>query len=311
MALGIPSLRPLILKSDREGKAMTTRIWRESRRGITVIALAVATLWIPSSPASALSASEADPDDVTLRLDLKTASVANDASSVTYTVETYEAFPDAFADFRWGIDKDADQDFDLFVSVEYDNKLIGKVEDAAEEEVATASVTRPSPNSLRVSFPASALKGLTLYGYSVRALTDLNDNGEADGGEQDLAPNTGLYQHRLDVAAPPPGPAPAAPPAATTPAPAPAAPKAAPAAEPQRGATAVGPAPVERPAAAPAPAARKAAPAPNVPGSPAPAEAPKSMARTGPENIWLALLGAGLLVVGLSCGSMGKRRMPA
>ena len=286
---------------------MTTGIWRESRRGIIVIALAVAALWSPSTPASALSASEADPDDVTLRLDVKTVSVANDASSVTYTVETYEAFPDAFADFRWGIDKDSDQDFDLFVSVEHDRKLIGKVEDAAEEEIAAATVTRPSPNSLRVSFPASALAGITSYGYSVRALSDLNDNGEADGGEQDLAPNTGLYQHRLDVAAQPPGPAPATPPAAT-PAPATPAPAVTPAPAPQRSATAVGPSPVERPAATPAPAAPKAAPAPSVPGSPAPAEAPKSMARTGWEGVWMALLGAGLLVAGIPCRSRGKKR---
>jgi hypothetical protein len=269
--------------------------------GMAVVTALVA-LWV--LPASALSASETDPDDVILRLDIKTVSVANDASSITYTVETYEAFPDAFADFRWGIDKDGDQDFDLFVSVENDGKLIGKVEDAAEEQVANATVTRPSPNSLRVSFPASALAGVKSYGYSVRALTDSNDNGEADAGEQDLAPNTGLYQHRLDVAAPPPGPAPAAPPAATTPAPAPAAPKAAPAAEPQRSATAVGPAPVERPAAAPA--APKAAPTPNVP-APAPAEAPETMARTGLENTWLALLGAGLLAVGFSCRSRAKK----
>jgi hypothetical protein len=269
-----------------------------------MIAAALLAVSVSSLPASALSASEADPDDVTLRLDIKTVSVANDVSSVTYTVETHEAFPDAFADFRWGIDKDGDQDFDIFVSVEYDRKLIGKVEDADEEHVADAAVSRPSPNSLRVTFPASVLAGVKSYGYSVRALTDSNDNGEADAGEQDLAPNAGLYHHSLDTSAAAPAPAPA-PPATTVP------PAAAPAPEAGSERAAAG---APRPAAPgiPQPAVPKAATAvPKAPAAPAPqapTQQPAPMARTGAEAVPLALLGAGLLILAVPCRSLARRR---
>ena len=39
---------------------------------------------------------------------------------VTFTVETYEAFKDSDADFRWGIDKNNDQKVDNYISVEFD-----------------------------------------------------------------------------------------------------------------------------------------------------------------------------------------------
>ena len=148
-------------------------------------------------PARAEAGSFPDPDDVNLPLDLKMCSHDNDASTITYTVETYEPFKDAAADFRWGIDKTGDQKEDLVISVEYDGQLVGKVEDPEENELGSATVTRPGPNSLRVSFPRKFLEKTAAYGYSVRALTDKNDNGEADPGEFDMAPDTGFAQHRL------------------------------------------------------------------------------------------------------------------
>jgi hypothetical protein len=147
--------------------------------------------------ATAEAGSVTDPDDVSLPLDLKTISHDNDGSTVTYTVETYEAFNDASADFRWGIDKTGDQKEDIVISVEYDGQLVGKVEDSEENELGSATVTRPGPNSLRVSYPRKFLEKATTYGYRVRALTDQNDNGEADPGEFDMAPDTGFAQHRL------------------------------------------------------------------------------------------------------------------
>jgi hypothetical protein len=148
-------------------------------------------------PAAAEPGNFTDPDDVKLPLDLKTILHDNDGSTVTYTVETYEPFKDADADFRWGIDTTGDQKEDNFISVEYDGQLVGKVEDSEENEVGSATVTRPGPNSLQVSFPRKFLGNAATYGYSVRALTDQNDNGEADPGEFDMAPDTGFHQHRL------------------------------------------------------------------------------------------------------------------
>ena len=166
------------------------------RRGC--LAAAISTLlMVQGPPIRAESASFTDPDDVNLPLDLKTLSHENDASTVTYTVETYEAFKDTDADFRWGIDKNNDKKVDNFVSVEFDGQLLATVEDADENQIGHATVTRVGPASLRVTFSRDVLGGVASYGYQVRALSDKNGNGEADPGETDMAPDTGFYQHRL------------------------------------------------------------------------------------------------------------------
>src|SRR5919197_533823 len=90
-------------------------------------------------PAAAVAGSFTDPDDVDLPLDLKTIAHDNDGSTVTYTVETYEPFDDAKADFRWGIDTTGDQKEDTLISVEYDGQLVGKVEDSEENELGSAT----------------------------------------------------------------------------------------------------------------------------------------------------------------------------
>src|ERR671933_2243597 len=112
---------------------------RSIRRGL--LAAIIAALLASCSPmqvkqsGSAVEAQSApfsftDPDDVNLPLDLKTLTHENDASTITYTVETYDPFEDRQADFKWAIDKNGDKKVDLFVSVEWEeNKLAGKVED--------------------------------------------------------------------------------------------------------------------------------------------------------------------------------------
>jgi hypothetical protein len=138
-----------------------------------------------------------DPDDVNLPLDLKTLTHANDASTITYTVETYEPFEDRQVDFKWAIDKDGDQKVDHFVSVEWEGgKLEGKVEDTKEKELGTATVSRVGPHGLRVSF-SRRLLGASSYQYQVIAVNDTNGNDEDDAGELDVAPDTGFQPHRL------------------------------------------------------------------------------------------------------------------
>jgi hypothetical protein len=138
-----------------------------------------------------------DPDDVNLPLDLKTLTHADDASTITYTVETYEAFEDRQADFKWAIDKNNDQKVDLLVSVEWEeNTLKGKVEDTKEKELGAATVARIGTHGLRVSF-SRRLIGATAYQYQVIAVNDTNGNDEDDPGETDLAPDTGFEPHRL------------------------------------------------------------------------------------------------------------------
>jgi len=138
-----------------------------------------------------------DPDDVNLALDLKTLTHENTATTVTYTVETYEPFKDSQVDFNWGIDKNNDGVVDDYVSVEWEgNKLDGKFEDPKEKDLGNARVTRPSPNSLRVSF-SRKLIGTSAYQYRVTALNDTNGNDEEDPGETDVAPDSGFHTHRL------------------------------------------------------------------------------------------------------------------
>ncbi|MGH8974618.1 MAG: hypothetical protein ACRD0C_15635, partial [Acidimicrobiia bacterium] len=221
---------------------MNTRVRPTSRRAFALVgfAAALALLWAPG-PIGAAPGSNTDPDDVTLKLDLKSTSHSNDGTSVTYIAETYENFTDKLADFKWGIDTNSDESFDLIVFAEWDRtELVAGVDDAAENPVAEAAVSRPAPNSIKVAFPTSALGGATAYRYGVSAQDDLNGNGESDAGEQDLAPDAGLYDHSLGsapasqaptgggsapVVAPAPvtapAPAPAAKPAPAAPAPAP------------------------------------------------------------------------------------------
>lgn len=139
-----------------------------------------------------------DPDDVNLALDIKTVTHQNTATTVTYTVETYEPFKDSQADFTWDLDKNNDQIVDTLVSVEFEQgKLNAKVEDPNEKELGPATVARAGPSSLRVSFSRRLIGPVATYQYRVTALSDSNGNDESDPGETDVAPDTGFYQHRL------------------------------------------------------------------------------------------------------------------
>lgn len=298
------------------------------RRAFALVGLAAALvlLWIPG-PTGAAPGNTTDPDDVPLQLDLKSISHANDGSSVTYTAETYENFPDQAAAFKWGIDRNGDESFDLIVFAEWESDvtaLVGGVEDAAENPVAEATVSRPAPNAIQVVFPVSVLSGATSYRYAASAEDDVNGNEETDPGEQDLAPDAGLVTHDLGsapaaraptggpgtvpVAAPVPGTAPAPAPAAKpTPGPVavPDTPRVPMAARPAPLSPAPTPAVVPTPAPAPAPkvaagtpareiTSPQTSPAVTTPNDPAPVEAqPSVLARTGSTHVLLALF-AGL-----------------
>jgi hypothetical protein len=280
----------------------------ERRRVVPVVPLVAVVLLVflfPAVSAFAQPGSATDPDDVALRLDLKTISHDDDASSIIYTVQTYEDFPDKWADFRFGLDTNGDQKVDDYVSVQWEDSdatLVAGVDDADENPVAKGTVSRPAPNALRVSFPISVVKGVSSYAYRVSALTDSNQNGERDPGEEDLAPDTGWYQHRLGAspastaseaprAVPPAGPeirniqALAAPPAPAPPANQPAV---------------VAPSKQLPASAHPMASGAAAAAAPGTPGSPA-------MPLTGTGDPWLALVGAGLICLAVPCRSLARK----
>ena len=152
-----------------------------------VAAIAPAVPGVASTDRARIS----DPRDVGARLDVKTLTHGDDPSSVTYTVETYAPFADQSAIFKWGIDRDHDENFDLVVFTEWSGgKLTGGVKDAAGRLVAPATVSRPGPTVVKVSFPATVLGDAPVYRYAVGA-------GPEAPGERDLAPNSGLIDHRL------------------------------------------------------------------------------------------------------------------
>lgn len=165
----------------------------------TIVAAAIVgllTAGLLSSVAAAQPVSLADPDDVNLPLDLKTVTHDHDDSTITYTVETYDAFDDSKIDIKWAIDKNNDGKVDLFAAVGYeDRKLEAKVEDANDKELGKATVRRLSDRSIQLSF-SRKIVGAS-YRYWVMAATDSNGNEEDDPGEFDLAPDAGFTPHQL------------------------------------------------------------------------------------------------------------------
>ncbi len=136
-----------------------------------------------------------DPRDVGARLDVKALTHVADGSTIVHTAETYTPFSDQSADFKWGIDRDGDEGFDLIVFTEWrDGRLNGGVKDAAGQLIAPAAVSRPGPTAISVAFPANVLGGAPVYRYAVDA--------QGDSGDRDLAPDAGLVAHRVATSAP-------------------------------------------------------------------------------------------------------------
>ena len=247
-------------------------IWRGRRcraavawaqRASAVGLLAVAVLAVPAV-AGTDQAGTNDPRDVGIRLDLKTLTHAQAGPAIVYTAETYGPFSDQLAAFKWGVDRDQDENFDLIVFAEWrDGKLAGGVNDPAGRQVAPATVSRPGPAAIRVSFPAAVLGDAAVYRYAV--------NADGAPGQKDVAPNSGLVQHRLGIERSEP----------VVPAPAP------------RAASAAPVAPLPAAAAAPAPA---------------PAPVQTNLPRTGPGDRALLPWSGLALIAGGAFVALGARR---
>lgn len=191
------------------------RIRRCRRCAAGVVLAAVGVMLSVPAIAAANEGNLVDPRDVGTPLDLKGLAHTDDGAVIVYTAETHAPFTDQSAAFKWGIDRDHDEAFDLIVFTEWrGGKLVGGVKDATGHQVASATVSRPGPTAIRVSFPAELLGGAATYRYAANA-------------EGDLGPNSGLVQHRLgglpstpaatEAATPAPRPAPAAPSATNLP----------------------------------------------------------------------------------------------
>lgn len=171
-----------------------------SLRAAGIVSAVLALVLCLPAAASAGEGSVSDPRELGTTLDLKAVTHSDDGPSVVYTAETHAPFTDRSAAFKWGIDRDGDEDFDLFVTTEWrGGEVAGAVTDTAGRELAAATVSRPGPNVIKVSFPVAALGGAGTYRYAVNAG---HTEGQAGG---DLAPDAGLSQHRLGTIAGPAG----------------------------------------------------------------------------------------------------------
>ena len=301
---------------------------RPRRRSSAFVPLALlAALLLSSSGVGALSGGGTDPDDVNLPVDIRAVTHADDATTVTYTLETWGPVADDAVDVRWMLDLNGDGKTDLAVAAQWedDNRsLVATVEDPRERVVGRATLTRPASDTVRVSFPRSLLGAVTAYRYTVIAVTDLDHDGETDGNERDVAPNSGFYEHRLSSGDPPatsPPVAPAGPP--TTTAPAAVAPTGT---HSPPGAVPSVPPGAGQPAATPAPGTASRSPAPARPTpavsaanaalagpDPGPADAPRpsgTLPTSGFAAGGLTGTGAALLLAGVVCRCLGRRRDP-
>jgi len=166
-------------------------------RGVLTASLVLLLAAVTPLAARAQPVSFTDPDDVNLPLDLKILTHDHNDQTITYTVETYDAFPDSKVDFKWGIDRNGDQKVDLFAAAGFEEgKLEGKVEDPKDKELGRATIRRVNDRVLQLSF-ARKLVGAPSYQYWVMAATDTNGNEEDDPGEFDLAPDGGFHPHQL------------------------------------------------------------------------------------------------------------------
>jgi hypothetical protein len=284
-------------------------------------------LALASLPAGALRGGFTDADDVSLALDLKAVSHTNDERSVTYTVETWQSFPDPQANFRWALSRGGAQAPDRFVSVRWEGGLVATVTDGTGQAVGAATAWRPAPNTLRVSIPLPALGEGGAYSYQVTAVTDLDGDGAGEAGEVDVAPDSGWHKHGLSLGSrvpaagsqlvDGPAPRPVAAPAASPPAPAPA-PAAAVLPAPAVVSAPTGPpTPRSTPAAVLDAAMKSASPVeapvealaagpPAAPPAPAPAAAPvPALPRTGPGTL-ASLMAGFLLCLGGFCVAVGR-----
>lgn len=272
------------------------RFWRGRSRAALASTLRVGGVGLVAFVASGVPATAAtdevrtdDPRDVGTRIDLKSLTHRVDGSVIVYTAETHAPFTDQVAVFKWGIDRDGDEDFDLIVFSQWrEGRLTGGVNDAAGSQVAVATASRPGPTVVSVSFPVEVLGGASEYRYAASVGVDMDRDGNTDPGEGDLVPDAGLIQHRLGAVAP--AAAGEADSAGTPPA-------RAEAAAPTRSAAATpSPAPVKDPAGETA-ASR-----------PAPERAGADLPRTGPPNRFLlSLAGAAFMAGGVLIGMRGAR----
>jgi putative cell wall-binding protein len=141
------------------------------------------------------AASVTDPDDVDTPLDIATASVGGDSSTVTFTLQTYEPFADTDVDgVAFPLDVNGNGSADYMAVAGYDpdaGVLRAAIVALPSFTPAPASVTRPAAldDTLTISASRGAIGGVSSFEWFATTLRDLDGDGEPDEGEIDVAPD--------------------------------------------------------------------------------------------------------------------------
>lgn len=166
------------------------------------LAGALGVLVVGALPAAAGTASFTDPDDVPTPLDIELSSHTNDASNITYEMDTYEAFSNDEAVFAWALDTNCDEEPDVLIVAGGDGEggLVLVIADEESFRVFDSGVSRPAGDRLRVTFSRSEIGDPPAYQYAAASAFDLNGDGDAeDPGEIDFAANDQVVVHDLST----------------------------------------------------------------------------------------------------------------
>jgi hypothetical protein len=153
-------------------------------RTAVLAAVLVATSAAPVLAAGTTDPSLTDPDDSPGLLDIESASLTQDASNVTFLVNTFEAFDNEdIGGIGFTIDAGNDDDVEYLavIGLDPEGNLIGGVVSTTTFEPTEGTASRPSADSAQLVFPTSAIGGLSGYGWAVTT-ADINE-------EEDVAPD--------------------------------------------------------------------------------------------------------------------------
>ena len=130
-----------------------------------------------------------DPDDVTIALDIASASLTDENGTVTVTTTTYQGFADDTGSFYWLIQGRSDDSADAAVVVEFNQQTQQLEGFLLAEPGGSVTVSRPTQNSIRAVFARNALGSMGPLSFTAGAGQDVDADGSTDANEVDQAPN--------------------------------------------------------------------------------------------------------------------------
>lgn len=130
-----------------------------------------------------------DPDDTASPLDIASATLTEEDGAVTVEAVTHEAFADEQTAFVWFLQGRAEDNPDAVVAANYDEQQGEITAVLLADPGGTVTVSRPSPESIRLVFARSALGDLGALSFLLTAGDDYDGDGAVEADEADQAPD--------------------------------------------------------------------------------------------------------------------------